>query len=80
MNQRAEVKYDGKPWKIYYYDIDTLRIDLPGFGRFLDSIEEKGEKVCTIVTNIGITKGSLFQARGVKAFAVFARKEAESIG
>lgn len=74
MNQRVQVRYDGKPWKVYYYDIDTLRIDLPGFGRFLDSIEENGEEVCTIVPNIGVTKGSLFGARGVKGFAVFARK------
>jgi len=47
------------------------------FGRFLEALEERGEKVSAIIPNMGFVMTSLVLGtsfQGVKGFAVIARK------
>ena len=73
----AFLKHDGKRWRVYYYNIDSFEGDLSTFGKFLEKVEENGERVSAIIPNIGFVKtswilGTSFQ--GVKGFAVITRK------
>jgi len=74
---KVDISHDGKNWKIYYYPIDFFESDLQRFGKFLESIEEKGENVEVIIPNIGWVSASwIFGAeyQGIKGFAVVTKK------
>ena len=71
------VNHDGEHWKIYYCPVDFFEIDLPSFGRFLETIEKQGEEVKAVIPNTGWVKTSIVLGtdfQGVKGFAVIARK------
>ena len=66
-------KYDGKSWKIRYFEVEEFVDDLVEFGKLLDSLEENNEEVLAIVPNIGFVKASLVLGtgfQGVKGLAV----------
>jgi len=72
-----KMKHDGPSLRIYYYPIESFEEDLPAFGEYLDSLEDAGEEMVSVVTNTGLVGssfllGSSFQ--GVKGFAVVTRK------
>jgi hypothetical protein len=66
------VDYDGENWKIYYFPIDYFEFDLRSLGKFLDSLEEKGERIEAVVPNIGRVRMTTLEC--VKGFAVIVKK------
>jgi len=69
---KVGVCHDGKHWKIYYFPIDYFQVDLQTMGKFLESLEEKGETVTVIIPNLGRVR--LTTLEGVKGFAVITKK------
>jgi len=49
---KVGVCHDGKHWKIYYFPIDYFQVDLQTMGKFLESLEEKGETETVIIPNL----------------------------
>ncbi len=83
MSSNVSVKHEGKRWKIYYYSIDSFEYDLTKFGDFLESVEERGEEVSSIIPNMGFVKTSIVLGtsfQGVKGFAVIAKIRGEREG
>ena len=67
------LKYEGQRFKIYYVTIDDFIPDLDYLGRTLESINERGEEVVSVVPNMGFVKSSVLLGtsfQGVKGFAV----------
>jgi len=72
----VDVSHDGDSWKVYYFPIAQFEGDLPMFGRFLETIKEKGEEAIIIVPNIGLVMKGFFQ--GIKGFAIIIKKQART--
>lgn len=71
-----EVAFEGKSWVVYLFRISDFESDLDDLGRFLEEIEDRGEKVFAIIPNIGYTSTSFFsQISGVTGFAIISRKK-----
>ncbi len=69
--------YEGKTWKIYYFEIGEFERELPEFLKFLDSIDTAQEKVVSIVPNTGAVKATILLSTGftgVKGYAVITKK------
>ena len=49
---KVGVCHDGKHWKIYYFPIGYFQVDLQTMGKFLESLEEKGETETVIIPNL----------------------------
>ena len=76
----VDVSHDGDSWKVYYFPIPQFEGDLPKFGRFLETIKEKGEEATIIVPNVGWVMTSLIMGsgfQGIKGFAIIIKKHAE---
>jgi short-subunit dehydrogenase len=76
MSFNALIKHAGKHFKIYYYAIDSFEDDLPDFGKFLEEIEERDEKITAIVPNMGFVSASIFLGtsfQGIKGFVVITK-------
>ncbi len=77
--------YDGKFWKIYYFDLQSsedpmisdLEASLPDALKFLDNLNEENEEVLVIIPNTGQVDTLLagIPVTGVTGFAIVVRKK-----
>ena len=72
-----EKRYHGKKFRIYYMSVDDFIPDLERLGGYLESINDRGEEVVSVIPNTGFVKSSILLGtsfQGVKGFAVVTRK------
>ena len=72
-----EKRYHGRKFKIYYMSVDDFIPDLERLGGYLESINDRGEEVVSVIPNTGFVKSSILLGtsfQGVKGFAVVTRK------
>ncbi len=70
---KVDIGHDGRYWKVYYFPIHYFETDLQTLGKFLETLEEKHEKVTEIIPNLGYVIFGVSNL-GVKGFAVITKK------
>lgn len=85
MTMSLKSTYDGKFWKIYYFDLESsknyqttdLEASLPDALGFLDSLNHENEEVLAIIPDTGTVDSLTFSipVTWVTGFAVVVRKK-----
>ncbi|RLE66735.1 MAG: hypothetical protein DRJ47_01845 [Thermoprotei archaeon] len=52
-SKRARMVFKGKTWRIRYMKVDNFPDDLEALGRFLEKLEEDGEKIVSVMPAVG---------------------------